>query len=161
MKTSVRSLFEHRAKSGPDYSSHPLTPYWVDESRDLLELPVTSVYWGVLRQLGKHIQRVQKHMPTLYGGLSRLHLLERIALTPEGVTWEEAIRGIDIALDKDLPLLVLSFHSPSLAPGFTPYTHSEADVELLYDWLERVYAYLGTRGVRTASVADILGATSK
>ena len=112
----------------------------------------------MLRQLGKHIHRMQRHVPTFFAGFSKLNLLERIALTPEGVTAEEAIRGIDIALDDGLPLLVLSLHSPSLAPGFTPYARSEADVERIYDWLLQVYAYLGQRGVRTASVADILAA---
>ena len=156
--TSVRSLFDYSAQHGPDYSDHPLTPYWVDDERALLELPVSTVYWGVLRQLGKHIHRMQRHVPTFFAGFSKLNLLERIALTPEGVTAEEAIRGIDIALDDGLPLLVLSLHSPSLAPGFTPYARSEADVERIYDWLMQVYAYLGQRGVRTASVADILAA---
>lgn len=158
--TSVRSLFDYRSQSGPDYSNHPLAPYWVDDDQDLLELPVTTVYWGLLRQLGKHIQRLQRHVPTFYSGLSRFRLLERIALTPEGVTPDEALRGIDIALDQGLPLLVLSFHSPSLAPGFTPYVETEAEVEQLYEWLDRVYAYLDMRGVRSASVADIIAATS-
>ncbi|MHA7818892.1 MAG: polysaccharide deacetylase family protein [Erythrobacter sp.] len=157
--TSVRSLFDYRSQSGPDYSNHPLAPYWIDEAQDLLELPLTTVYWGVLRQLGRHIQRLQPRMPMLYGSLSKLHLLERIALTPEGVTAEEAIRGIDIALDDGLPLLVLSFHSPSLAPGLTPYVETEAEVEQLYDWLARIYTYLDTRGVRSASVADIIAAS--
>lgn len=158
--TSVRSLFDYRAQHGPDYSNHPLTPYWVDEQRDLLELPVTTVYWGLLRELGKHIHRIQRHVPTFFAAFSKFKLLERIALTPEGVTAEEALRGIDIALNDGLPLLVLSFHSPTLAPGFTPYAQSEADVERLYDWLRAIYAYLGQRGVRTASVADVLAASA-
>lgn len=157
--TSVRSLFDYAPQAGPDYSDHPLEPYWIDDDRDLLELPVTTVYWGVLRQLGKHIQRMQRHLPTFFAGFSKFRFLERIALTPEGVTAEEAIRGIDIALDDGLPLLVLSFHSPSLAAGFTPYVATEADVERLYDWFEKVYAYLDKRGVRSASVADIIAAS--
>ena len=158
--TSVRSLFDYTAQAGPDYSNHPLAPYWVDDARDLLELPVTTVYWGVLRQLGKHIHRIQRHVPTFFAAFSKFRLLERIALTPEGVTADEAIRGIDIALGDELPLLVLSFHSPTLAPGFTPYAQTEADVEALYDWLARVYAYLGKRGVRTATVAEVLAASA-
>ncbi len=157
--TSVRSLFDYRAQYGPDYSNHPLAPYWVDGERDLLELPVTSVYWGPLRQLGKHIHRVQRHIPTFFSGFSRLRLLERIALTPEGVTSKEAIRGINTALNQDLPLLVLSFHSPTLAPGFTPYADSQADVEKLYDWLRDVYAHLAERGVRSVSVDEIIEAS--
>lgn len=93
------------------------------------------------------------------GALSRLGLLERIALTPEGVSSEEALRGIDIALDDGLPVLVLSFHSPSLAPGYTPYTVTRADVEALYSWLEVVYARLTACGVTTCKVTDIIAAT--
>lgn len=161
LDTSVRPLFDYSAQNGPDYTHHPLAPYWVDPQRTLLELPVTSVYWGLLRQLGKQIHRVQRHIPTLFGALSRLNLLERIALTPEGVTIEEALRGIDIALDDGLPLLVLSLHSPSLAPGNTPYTRTAEEVERLYDWLRAVYAYFGQRKVRTASPGDILSAAKR
>lgn len=157
--TSVRSLFDYRAQSGPDYSHHPITPYWVDDARQLLELPVTSVYWGLLRQMGRQLHRAQRHVPTMFGGFSRLRLLERIALTPEGVTAEEAIRGIDIALDEQLPVMVLSLHSPTLAPGFTPYTRTEEDVEALYVWLREIYAYLASRKVESTTVADIIKAT--
>lgn len=157
--TSVRSLFDYRAQSGPDYTHHPVTPYWVDDDRRLLELPVTSVYWGLLRQMGKHLHRAQRHVPTMFGGFSRLRLLGRIALTPEGVTAEEAIRGIDIALDEQLPVPVLSPHSPTLVPGFTPYTRTEKDVEALYSWLREIYAYLDGRGVESTTVADIIKAT--
>lgn len=159
--TSVRSLFDYSDQHGPDYTNHPLHPYWVDEDRQLLELPVTTVYWGVLRQLGKHIHRAQRHLPTFFAGFSRTRLLERIALTPEGVTLEEAIRGIDIALDDGLPVLVLSFHSPSLAPGHTPYARTEADVEALHHWLREVYAYLGQRGVASTTTAEILAAVKR
>ena len=158
LDTSVRSLFDYTAQHGPDYSDHPLTPYWVDDERTLMELPVTTVYWGLLRQLGKHIHRIQRHVPTFFAAFSKFRLLERIALTPEGVTSEEAIRGIDIALNDDLPLLVLSFHSPTLAPGFTPYADTQTDVETLYDWLRSVYAYLDQRGIRSVTVDEIVAA---
>lgn len=159
LDTSVRPLFDYSHQGGPDYSNHPLRPYWVDAEHTLLELPVTSAYWGPLRQLGPAIHRVQRHVPTFFSGFSRLRLLERIALTPEGVSAEEALRGIDIALASKLPLLVLSFHSPSLAPGHTPYAKDEAAVEALYDWFAQVYAELGRRGVRSTTVAQIIAAT--
>ena len=156
--TSVRSRFDYTSQSGPDFSRHPLEPYWVGEERDLLELPVTTVYWGILRQFGIPLQRMQRHMPTLYSAFSRLRLLERIALTPEGVTAEEAIRGVDIALDQGLPLLVLSFHSPSLAPGFTPYAKNDRDVAAIYDWFDQVFAYLAKRNTAPSTLSDILRA---
>jgi hypothetical protein len=156
--TSVRALFDYSDQGGPDYSNHPLVPYWVDPERSLLELPVTSAYWGPLRRFGPLIHRVQRHVPTFFSGFSRLGLLERIALTPEGVSPREALRGIDLSLDAGLPLLVLSFHSPTLAPGNTPYARTEVEVEALYAWFETVFAHLGARGVRSCSVAEILAA---
>jgi hypothetical protein len=157
--TSVRSLFDYSDQNGPDYSNHPLTPYWVDPEGGLLELPVTSAYWGPLRTLGPLIHRVQRHVPTIFSGFSRLGLLERIALTPEGVSAAEARRGIDLSLDAGLPVLVLSFHSPTLAPGHTPYAAGEAQVEALYGWFEAVYAHLAAKGVRSCTIAEIIAAT--
>jgi len=157
--TSVRSLFDYSHQGGPDYSNHPLTPYWVDPERELLELPVTSAYWGPLRTLGPLIHRVQRHVPTFFSGFSRFRLLERIALTPEGVSADEALRGVDLSIDAGLPVLVLSFHSPTLAPGHTPYAPTEAQVEALYAWFETVYAHLAARGVRSCTVAEIIDAS--
>jgi len=159
--SSVRSLFDYSAQGGPDFSNHPLTPYWLDEARSVLELPVTTAYWGPLRRQGKHLHRLQRHVPSMFSAFSRLGLLERIALTPEGVTVSEAIRGIDIALDDGLPLLVLSFHSPTLSPGCTPYTKDEAQVEALYTWFREIYAYLGKRGVRNVTLPQIVAAARR
>jgi hypothetical protein len=154
--SSVRANFDYRAGHGPDYSRHPLAPYWVDGERELLELPLTTVYWGMLRRQGRWIHPLLGKLPWMTGLFSRVGLLERIALTPEGVTAEEALRGIDMALDDRLPLLVLSFHSPSLAPGHTPYVRTEADLGRLYDWFRRIYMYLEMRGVAPTSVTEIL-----
>ena len=156
--TSVRTLFDYSAQGGPDFSAHPARPYWADPERRVLELPVTSTYSGLLRRQGHSVHRLQRHLPTFFGAFSRFRLLERIALTPEGVTIAEAIRGIDIALEDGLPLLVLSLHSPSLAPGFTPYAADEAGVEAIYAWLRAIYAHLQARGVGNATLAQVLDA---
>jgi sugar phosphate isomerase/epimerase len=83
-------------------------------------------------------------------------MLERIPLTPEGVTLEEARRGIDIAIDDGLPVLVFSFHSPSLAPGFTPYVRSEDDLDRFYDWWRAVFAHLARRQVKPSRVSELI-----
>ena len=159
--TSVRSNFDYSAQHGPDYSHHPVEPYWLGKERALLALPVTTVFWGVLRRQGPLIHRLARRLPQVRGLLTRLSLLEKIALTPEGVTLEEAIRGVDIAVDDGLPVIVLSFHSPSLVPGHTPYVRDESDLDQLYDWLRGVYAYLARRGVAPTTVAEIMQAVNR
>ena len=154
--SSVRARYDYSATQGPDYARHPVTPYWTDPDHKLIELPLTTVFWGLLRQQGGHVFPLTTRFPRLGGALSRLGLLERIGLTPEGVSMDEALRAIDIAIDDQLPVLVLSFHSPSLAAGHTPYVRTEADLDALYDWFRGVYAYLDTRGVRPTTVEEIM-----
>ncbi|MBB4856930.1 hypothetical protein HNO88_000227 [Novosphingobium chloroacetimidivorans] len=154
--TSVRARFDYSGTGGPNYRDHPLRPYWIDRSARLMELPLTTVFWGPLRQLGGTIYPQMWRAPSARGMLSKAGLLERIPLTPEGVTSEEAIRGIDVAVDDGLPVLVLSFHSPSLAPGYTPYVRNAADLESLYAWWRDVFAHLAKRAIKPTSVADIM-----
>lgn len=156
--TSVRSQFDYSSGGGPNYRAHPQRPYWLDEPGGVMELPLTTVFWGPLRQLGTWLYPRLWRAPQLRGALSRLGLLERIPLTPEGTTAEEAMRGIDIALDDALPILVFSFHSPSLAPGHTPYVRDEADLEAFYVWWRQVFAYLDRRNIAATSVKEILAA---
>lgn len=159
--TSVRAKFDYTASGGPNYRQHPLIPYWHDDARELLELPLTTTFWGMLRRQGDFLYPALWRVPRLRGLLSRLALLERIPLTPEGVAVEEAIRGIDMALDDGLLVLVLSFHSPSISAGHTPYVRNEQDLDQLYDWWRRVFTYLEIRGVRPTTVAGIMQAVSR
>lgn len=158
--TSVRARFDYSGNGGPNYREHPLCPYWVDEERRLLELPLTTVYWGPLRQLGNVIYPHLWRAPSLRGVLARAGMLERIPLTPEGVTAEEALRGVDIALDEGLPVLVFSFHSPSLAPGHTPYVRNDEDLDALYDWWRTLFSHLARRGIQPTNIHEIMASVA-
>ena len=159
--SSVRAKFDYAAGGGVDYRRHPLAPYWLDDDHRLIELPLTTVFWGMLRRQGDWIYPALWRAPRLRGLLARVGLLERIPLTPEGVGGDEAIRGIDMAIDDGLPLLVFSFHSPSLLPGHTPYVRDEDGLDTLYDWWRRVLEYLDLRGVKPTGVAGIMNAVER
>lgn len=154
--TSVRPKFDYSAGGGPDYRAHPIAPYWVDDERTLLELPLTTSFWGMLRKQGDYIYPRLWRTPALRGLLAKANMLERVPLTPEGVSVDEAIRGIDMSLDDRAPMLMFSFHSPSLRPGDTPYVRTEEDLDSLYEWWRKVFAYLEQRGVKPSSVKDVM-----
>lgn len=158
--TSVRSRFDYSAQGGRNYRQHPLRPYWTGDDRSLLELPLTTVYTGPLRPIADRIYPAMWRTPRLRGALAHLRLMERIPLTPEGITADEAKRAAAAAIDANLPLLVTSFHSPSLSPGNTPYVRSEDDLDRLYDWWRSLFAYLASRGVKPTTVAEILEAAN-
>jgi hypothetical protein len=154
--TSARARFDYSGTGGPNYRDLPIHPWWVGEAGSLLELPLTTVYWGALRRQGPRFYPLLWRWPRLRGLLSKIGVLERIPLTPEGVTVEEALRALDVAIDDGLPVLILSFHSPSLCPGFTPYVRDEADLDALYDWWRAVFDKLRARGVLPSTVSEIM-----
>lgn len=157
---SVRPLFDYSEAGGPDFSRHPLRPYWLDRASGLMEVPLTTVFAGPLRGFGGHLHPLFRRIPRLAGAMARSGMLQRIPLTPEGISLAEALRGIDIALGAGLPLLVFSFHSPSLAPGHTPYVRSEHELDSFYNWWRQVLGYLARRNIPPSSVKDILSSVA-
>jgi hypothetical protein len=152
--TSVRSLFDYTEQGGPSYANSPLNAYWIAKDQ-LLELPVTTVFSGALRSAGKMIFSRAFESLTSRGLLARTGMLERIALTPEGIPIDKAIQAVDVALDRQIPILNFSFHSPSLAVGHTPYVRNSKDLERFYDWWTQMFAHLKVRGVQPTHVNEI------
>ena len=152
--TSVRSLFDYRVQGGPNFARCALQPYWVRQDK-LIELPVTSIFGGALRSVGPMLFERVFESDSMRSLLARSGLLERIALTPEGIPAEKAILAIDLALEMDLPVLNFSFHSPSLAVGHTPYVRTGEQLDAFYDWWEQIFAHLAKRNVRASSMEEI------
>jgi hypothetical protein len=92
----------------------------------------------------------------LTGAMAHLGLLERIRLSPEGMTVEEAKRLVRHMLATGHRVFVLTYHSPSLAPGNTPYIRTPDDVRRMLDWLDEFYTFFREelRG-RPASWRDV------
>lgn len=156
--SSARARFDYSVHGGPDYSQFPVIPYWLIEGR-LLELPLTTVFSGTLRGAGDAIFGRWFASDTARSILARSNLLERIALTPEGIPLDKALQAIDLALEDGIPILNLSFHSPSLAPGHTPYVRNAEELEAFYAWWRTVLGHLAKRGVRATTMAEIKAAT--
>ncbi len=159
--SSVRSLFDYRDDGGPDFRNETLHPHRVGPMGTIVELPLTTLFTGHGNRFGRSLYRRLDATPTVRGLLARAGLIERIPLTPEGVPADKACDAIDIALDIGLPLLTMSFHSPSLAPGHTPYVRDAADLAAFYHWFDVVLDHCARRGVSNASLADIANAADQ
>ncbi|MGZ5824073.1 MAG: hypothetical protein ACXWJ2_09040 [Hyphomicrobium sp.] len=137
---SVMPLTDFSAEDGPDYTSAPASPYWLDADRRLLEIPTTVGLVGLMGGAGPRSRHALLSAVStavrLPGLLSRLRLLERIRLTPEGISLEEAKRVTLALLRQGTRLFVVSYHSSSLMPGGAPYVSSEADLTAFLKWLE-------------------------
>ena len=128
----------------------------------LLEVPVTTVFGGLLGKAGEPVyHRVARNGTHAGAALARLGIVERIALTPEGIPADRACKAIDIAVELRVPVLNFSFHSPSLQPGNTPYVRSPADLDLFYRWWDVVLDHLARRGVEATTAADIMAMAAR
>ena len=158
--SSVRAFFDYRRDGGPGFTRLGAWPWWVGESGagGLLELPLTSVFTGALRRYGPALFPPLGWVEATRAVTGRLGLLARIPLTPEGTSVAEALAAIDQAVADDLPVQVLSFHSPSLLPGCTPYARDVAERDALYGWFGAVFAHLAEHGVQCATPDELLAA---
>ncbi len=143
--SSVVPCWNFASQGGPDFRRINARPYWIDTDHRLLELPVTAAFVGrtanmpsavTARFFGRASEAIS--LPSI---MSRLGLLERIKLTPEGITIEEARRLVAHMVGRGHKVFVLTYHSPSLEPGNTPYVRTQADLERFLRWLDEFYDY--------------------
>lgn len=129
----------------PDYSDAPVTPYWVGGVPDLLEIPVTRCTIGAARHfesdLAPFVFSRSGERLRLPGIMARLRLLDRIRLSPEGMTLNEAKRLTRFLLAHGQKVFVVSYHTPSLGIGHTPYVRNEADLKTFLAWLEGYFEF--------------------
>jgi len=62
------------------------------------------------------------------GVLSKLGITNRVMLSPEGNTLDEMKALARTLYDRGLRTFSLTFHSPSVEPGHTPYVRTDADL---------------------------------
>jgi len=120
-------------EGGPDFALLSRDPFWFGASQQVLEIPLTIGWFGVLNAWGGQLQpllrsrrAIRLHLP---GVFSRLGLFERIRLTPEGTSFAELCRLTKTLLAAGTRLFVLSFHSPTVVPGNTPYVRDRPDLQ--------------------------------
>jgi len=133
------------ADQGPDFRGRPDSPHWLDEERGLLEIPMTVGFLGRLRRFGPKVKGVfdsrqagKLHIP---GTLARTGLVARSRLTPEGTPAGEQMRLIRAMAGAGHSIFTLTYHSPSLEPGHTPYVKNEAELARFLGSIERVLTF--------------------
>jgi hypothetical protein len=137
--------FDFTRDGGPDYSTVTSDPYWFGQRRRLLGLPTTGAFVGSLRRWGRWLHpwtvRAEIGWVRLPGIISRLGLLDRLLLSPEGFDLAEMRKLTRHLLRQGIRVITLSFHSPSLKPGCTPYVRSELDLQSLLNNLRHYLDY--------------------
>jgi len=126
---------------GPTFTSAPLDIYRLAPDRDvnepvekgeLIEVPLSC---GFAQRPFRAWARLYRALDV--PGLRRLRgLCRRIVLSPELASAAEMLTLSRRLLDSGVQHLHLSWHSPSLKPGLSPFTATTADVARLYATVE-------------------------
>jgi hypothetical protein len=156
--SSMRARYSYAADGGPDFSDIGNAAFHAGPGGSLVELPLTTVYTGLLRRHGTTVYRALGRLPKGRGLAARMRLLSRVALTPEDMPLPDALEAIAVAAGEGVRVLNFSFHSPSLVPGHTPYVRDAADLSAFYGWWEAVLGDLARRGIAAASLDQVIAA---
>jgi hypothetical protein len=154
---SVRALHDYSDEGGPDFSRIRPFPFRVGGG-DLLELPLSAAYVGRLRDKGGAVYRAASRVPRGHGILYRTGLLNRVALTPEGVPLQEALAAARALLDDGVRWFSLSFHSPSVEPGHTPFVRTADDLAAFHAWWDGMFDFFEREGITPASIEETVAA---
>lgn len=149
LDTSVRPLFDYSSEHGPNYLDCPSWPWKTPEG--IFELPLTTAWTGHLRRFP-----ALHHSPSLRGPLARTAMLARVPLTPEGTTGAQAVDAIKTLHADGLDIFSLSFHSPTLAIGHTPYVRSAEDLRAFWAWWDAVLNAFAQLGIEYTSTHHLL-----
>jgi glycosyltransferase involved in cell wall biosynthesis len=144
---STRPGIDLRRQHGPDFRRVFNRPYWFGSDRDCLEIPLTVGFCGLFsssllpRALTADfydlLLRPGLRMAHGPGYFARLGLLERIALTPEGISFEEMKRLTRRLMKRGNRVFSFNYHSSSLLPGYTPYVRTIGDRDRFLSKIER------------------------
>jgi len=130
---------------GPDFRGAPQACYRIRAGQDprtpagdgaLLELPLSSGFtrrpfgWRAAAH-GALRRRALRRLP-LAGLASRLGIVRRVILTPEGESVDALLQLVERLLEQGERFLHLFWHSPSLVPGLSPFVTSARDRERLF-----------------------------
>ncbi|MGI4730855.1 MAG: polysaccharide deacetylase family protein [Janthinobacterium lividum] len=158
LDSSVRARYDYRADGGPDFRGLGSAAYRMGPAGALIELPLTTVFTGRWGEGGRRWHALAGGLPRARGLLARAGLVARVALTPEDMPVRDVTEAIRVAAGEGLALLNLSFHSPSLVPGHTPYVRDAGDLARFWAWWDAVLHALDQAGYRAAALDDVIAA---
>ena len=130
---------------GPDFRGCPDRPCWIGQAGGLLAIPLSRGFSGALAGIGPSLSPAVEsplgRRARAGSVLARLGLLERATLTPEGVGFAAQRRLVRAMLAQGHRVFSLTYHSPSLAIGHTPYVRSAADLAALLERIRRLLQF--------------------
>jgi hypothetical protein len=141
---SICPFYDYAPMGGPDFSRFTTRPGWFGRARRILSLPTTAGPIGWLAGQADRITALARsplgRMLPITRLAARANALYPMRLSPEGSSFAQMRELTERLLARGLRVFTLTLHSPTLMPGNTPYTRTEAELAALLRTIDR---YLG------------------
>ena len=159
--SSVSPFVDWTAAFGPDYRAAPTHAYRFRPAHplqpagggDLVEIPATIGFLGARPQLGMRLRawafRPLPRRLRMVGVLDRLGWATLRWLSPEVATGKEMIKLARVLVGSGARFLNLTFHSPTLVPGLTPFVRTDDQLREFLDRIEEFLDFARTSGFRS------------
>jgi hypothetical protein len=159
---------------GPNFVGAPIVPYRLAPDRDvrqpvadggLLEIPLSSGlsrapfgFWSPARRA---LEAPPFRWLHLAGLAARAGLVQRVSLSPEFQSVADMLTLSRRLIEQGVPYLHLSWHTPSLKPGLSPFAATAAEVMRLYasveSYLEQLSRLIPLTFATVGEAAAVLG----
>jgi len=138
---SVNPHMNFASDGGPSFEGFSVVPGWFGERRRLLEVPCTHGFVGFARRAGPALHRAASSAWLApfkaVGALAKAGALNKVMLSPESSTLAEMRALTDTLAEDGVRTFALTFHSPSLKPGCTPYVRTETERDAFLSTIDR------------------------
>lgn len=145
---SVCPFYNYAPMGGPDFSRFTAKPGWLGANRRILSLPTTAGAIGWLADQADRIAALTRNPLGRILPITRLaaraNALYPVRLSPEGTGFGQMRELTERLLARGLRVFTLTLHSPTLMPGHTPYTRTEAELAGLLRMIDRYLGFFRT-----------------
>ncbi len=142
-----KGTFRHTL--GPDFRAMPHQPFWIDDAKTFLELPLSRNIVGGLSPIINHYCLAASAFfdnplfarLRVPGVLAKLGLLERITLSPEGNAIEDLKKLLRVSVERGDRVFNMAYHSSSCLPGGAPYVSDSGDLKQFLAVIKELLRY--------------------
>ena len=167
--TSVTPYTDWTRYGGPDFSEESPGMKRIDgDGADsprghggLLEVPTTI---GFLQRDFQRSNRLYRRITgtawkktRMLGVLDRLRLLNKVWLSPENSGTAEMIGLTRAMAGNGYPVVNLTFHSPSLVEGLTPFVQEEGDAKRFFRKIREYLEFARSEGIASIVLSEAAG----
>ena len=165
--TSITPYTDWSKEHGPDFTHISPRPFKCSSDDafqesphgDLIEVPATIGFLQANFDRRNSLLQALTRRPLKYlrlaGILNRLRLLNKVWLSPELANGRTMIALAKRMIAERYDILNMTFHSPSLEPGLTPFVETKDDAKQFYYHLRQFLTFATDAGIESIRLSDL------